>query len=180
MSAVAAKPATLGELIQCYRQKRDISLSKLQELIGIDKSSLSRIENGEIKRPDFQIIQSIAAVLGIPSDDIVELYIEIGHKSDVIYSFLQKALEAPSSASLITKIATKFLEAPNEESLDLVEKLYQTINSVNDTYIKLSLYSLIIDYSRSHGIMPYTAKGLYQRYLIERNEISPNSALHII
>ena len=172
MSAVAAKPATLGELIQCYRQKKDISLSKLQELIGIDKSSLSRIENGEVKRPDFNIIQSIAAELDIPSDDIVELYIEIGHKSDVVFSFLQKALEAPSNASLVAKIAAKFLESSNEDSLDLVEKLYQTTDSVEDTSIQLSLFNLIIDYSRNHGIMPYIAKGLYRKYMIERNDFS--------
>nr|WP_272595643.1 helix-turn-helix transcriptional regulator [Paenibacillus apiarius] len=172
VSAVAAKPATLGELIQCYRQKKDISLSKLQELIGIDKSSLSRIENGEVKRPDFNIIQSIAAELDIPSDDIVELYIEIGHKSDVVFSFLQKALEAPSNVSLITKIAAKFLESSNEDSLDLVEKLYQTTDSIEDASIQLSLFNLIIDYSRAHGIMPYIAKGLYRKYMIERNDFS--------
>ncbi|GAV10843.1 lipopolysaccharide assembly protein LapB [Paenibacillus sp. NAIST15-1] len=36
----------------------------------------------------------------------------------------------------------------------------------------MSLYNLIIDYSRSHGIMPYIAKGLYKQYLIERYDLS--------
>ncbi|BFH15218.1 hypothetical protein J6TS7_34040 [Paenibacillus dendritiformis] len=49
-----------------------MSLSKLLEAVGVDKGSLSRIENGEVKRPDFQSILSIAAVLGIPHNDIVE------------------------------------------------------------------------------------------------------------
>lgn len=172
MRTVAAKPTTLGDLIKNYRQRNKISLAKLQELVGIDKSSLSRIENGEVKRPDFKIIQSIAAVLDIPSDEVIELYIDIGHKSDVTYSFLQKALVARSNESLITKIASKFLEAPNEDSLDLIEKLYQAIGAVEETSIQLSLYSLIIDYSRAHGIMPYIAKGLYKKYIIERNDFS--------
>ncbi|MCE5171652.1 helix-turn-helix domain-containing protein [Paenibacillus profundus] len=172
MSTVAAKPKSLGELIQYHRQKKDISLNKLQELVGIDKGSLSRIENGEVKRPDFQMILSISTALDIPCDDIVELYIEIGHKANVMYSILLKVLEISIPSSLVIKIATKFLESPKENSEDLVEKLYQTTDSVKDTSIKLSLYKLIIDYSRDHGIMFYIAKGLMQEYLIERNDFS--------
>ncbi|WP_019420601.1 helix-turn-helix domain-containing protein [Paenibacillus sp. OSY-SE] len=172
MSTVAAKPKSLGELIQYYRQKKDISLNKLQELVGIDKGSLSRIENGEVKRPDFQMILSIAAALNIPRNDIVEQYIQIGHKSEVIHSILQNALQSSDHPSLITKIAAKFLESSNEDSLDLVEKLYQTTDSVEDTSIQLSLFNLIIDYSRNHGIMPYIAKSSYQKYMIERNDFS--------
>ncbi|MFD3272403.1 helix-turn-helix domain-containing protein [Paenibacillus dendritiformis] len=78
---------SLGELIKHYRQKKEISLSKLQEAVGVDKGSLSRIENDEVKRPDFQSILSIAAVLDIPHNDIVEQYIEIGHKPEVLYTF---------------------------------------------------------------------------------------------
>ncbi|WP_325175948.1 helix-turn-helix domain-containing protein [Paenibacillus profundus] len=99
MSTVTAKPKSLGELILFHRQKKEMILSKLQEAVGVDKGSLSRIENGEVKRPDFNIIQSIAAVLDIPGDDIVEQYIETGHKSDVVFSFLQKDFEAPSNVS---------------------------------------------------------------------------------
>ncbi|WP_019421123.1 helix-turn-helix domain-containing protein [Paenibacillus sp. OSY-SE] len=172
MSTVTAKPATLGELIHYHRKKKDISLNKLKELVGIDKGSLSRIENGEVKRPDFQMILAIAAALDIPSEDIVELYIEIGHKANVMYSILVKVLEFSMTSSLVIKIATKFLESPKENSEDLVEKLYQTTDSLKDTSIKLSLYKLIIDYSRDHGIMFYIAKGLMQEYLIERNDFS--------
>lgn len=172
MRTVTAKPATLGELIQYHRQRKNISLSKLQELVGLDKGNLSRIENGEVKRPNFNIVESIAAVLDISSEDIVEQYMEIGHKSNVIYAFLQKAVAECYSPPLITKIATKYLESPKEDTLDLIENLYQMTDSLEDTSIQLSLYSLIIDYSRAHGIMPYIAKGLYQKYMIERNDFT--------
>ncbi|MBG9795582.1 DNA-binding protein [Paenibacillus dendritiformis] len=172
MSTVAANPQSLGELIQYYRQKKELSLSKLQEAVGIDKGSLSRIENSEVKRPDFQSILSIAAVLDIPHDAIVEQYIEIGHKSEIIYAILQNELTTLEYPSLIPKIAAKYLEAPNEDSLDAVEKLYRTIGSINHPSTQLSLYTLIVDYSRAHGIMPYIAKGLYQKYMIERNVFS--------
>ncbi|BFH14013.1 helix-turn-helix domain-containing protein [Paenibacillus melissococcoides] len=172
MSTVAAKPRSLGELIQYYRQKKKMTLSKLQEAVGVDKGSLSRIENSEVKRPDFQSILSIAAVLDIPHDAIVEQYIEIGHKSEVMYTILQNELTTLEHPSLIPKIAAKFLESPNEDSLYLVGKLYRVIDSIENDSIKLSLYDLILDYSRSHGIMPYIAKSMYQRYLIERNDFS--------
>ncbi|WII40077.1 helix-turn-helix domain-containing protein [Paenibacillus thiaminolyticus] len=172
MSTVAAKPQRLGELIQYYRQKKELSLSKLQEAVGIDKGSLSRIENSEVKRPDFQSILSIAAVLDIPHDAIVEQYIEIGHKSEVIYTILQNELTTLEHPSLIPKIAAKFLEAPNEDSLDAVEKLYHTVDSIDHAPTQLSLFNLIVNYSRAHGIMPYIAKGLFRKYMIERNDFS--------
>lgn len=171
-STVAAKPKSLGELIQYHRLNKNISLSKLQEAVGLDKGSLSRIERGEVKRPDFHILLSIAAALDIPHHDIVELYIEIGHKSEVIFSIFQHELATLEHPLLIRKIAAKFLESPSEDSYDLVEKLYRTIESIENSAIQLSLYHLIIDYSRSHGIMPYIAKGLYRKYMIERNDFS--------
>ncbi|NEZ40347.1 helix-turn-helix domain-containing protein [Paenibacillus alvei] len=172
VSTVAAKPKSLGELIQYHRLNKNISLSKLQEAVGLDKGSLSRIERGEVKRPDFHILLSIAAALDIPHHDIVELYIEIGHKSEVIFSIFQHELATLEHPLLICKIAAKFLESPSEDSYDLVEKLYRTIDSIENSAIQLSLYHLIIDYSRSHGIMPYIAKGLYRKYMIERNDFS--------
>lgn len=172
VSTVTTKPKSLGELIQYHRLNKNISLSKLQEAVGLDKGSLSRIERGEVKRPDFHIILSIAAALDIPHNDIVELYIEIGHKSEVIFSIFQHELATLEHPLLINKIAAKFLESPSEDSFDLVEKLYRTIDSIGNSAIQLSLYHLIIDYSRSHGIMPYIAKGLYRKYMIERNDFS--------
>ncbi|MFL1676839.1 helix-turn-helix domain-containing protein [Paenibacillus dendritiformis] len=172
MSTVAARPKSFGELIQYHRKKKEMSLSKLQEAVGVDKGSLSRIENGEVKRPDFQSILSIASVLEIPHNDIVEQYIEIGHKSEVLYTILQNELITLEHPSLIPKIAAKFLESPNEDTIYLVGKLYRDIDSIDNNSIKLALYDLIIDYSRSHGIMPYIAKGLYRKYMIERNDFS--------
>ncbi|WP_259391995.1 hypothetical protein [Paenibacillus thiaminolyticus] len=56
--------------------------------------------------------------------------------------------------------------------MEAVSKLYRKIDSIDNDSIKLALYNLILDYSRSHGIMPYIAKSMYQRYLIERNDFS--------
>ncbi|WP_259391994.1 helix-turn-helix domain-containing protein [Paenibacillus thiaminolyticus] len=107
MSTVATKPMSLGELIQHHRKRKEMTLAKLQEAVGIDKGSLSRIENNEIKRPDFQAILSITSALNIPHESIVEQYIEIGHKAEVLYEILQNELETLEHPSLILKISKK-------------------------------------------------------------------------
>lgn len=102
--------------------------------------------------------------------DIADQYIEIEHKPEVIYSILQNELETLKHPALIPEIAAKFLESSN--GADGVKKLYRLIDSVDDTSIQLSVYNLIIDYSRAHGFLPYIAKGLNRKYMIERNDFS--------
>ncbi|MCM3293297.1 helix-turn-helix transcriptional regulator [Paenibacillus sp. MER 180] len=164
--------STIGELIQDKRRSLDMTITQLSELSGVPRGTISRIENGEVKRPEFSSVHLLATALNIPFETLVDYYAEIEKKAETLLSMLQSAISEGSNAELIKKVATKYLESPNEDSIDLTEKLYQQINSIEDTSIKLSLYNLIIDYSRSHGIMPYIAKGLYQRYLIERYDFS--------
>ncbi|WP_197255886.1 hypothetical protein [Paenibacillus dendritiformis] len=102
------------------------------------------------------------------NNDIAEQYNEIQKKPEVIFSILQNELETLEHPAFIPEIAAKFLEASN--GMDGVKKLYRAIDSVQDTSIQLAVYNLIIDYSRSHGMMPYMAKGLYRKYMIERND----------
>ncbi|GAV12900.1 helix-turn-helix transcriptional regulator [Paenibacillaceae sp. P-4] len=161
---------TIGELIRDTRCASNIRLTQLSKLSGINKGTISRIENGEVKRPEFSTAYPLATTLDIPFETLVDYYVENEKRSDLLFDILQATIQRRSSTELIRKVANKYLESPNEDSIDLTEKLYQQIDSIEDTSIKLSLYNLIIDYSRSHGIMPYIAKGLYQQYLIERND----------
>ncbi|BFH16124.1 helix-turn-helix domain-containing protein [Paenibacillus melissococcoides] len=163
---------TIGELIQDIRRALDMTLTQLSELSGVPRGTISRIENGEVKRPEFSSVHPLAMTLNIPFETLIDYYVEVEKRSDSLLHILQSTIQQESSIGLIRKVATKFLESPNEDSFDLTEKLYQSIDSIDDTSVKLSLYNLIIDYSRSHGIMPYIAKGMYQRYLIERNDFS--------
>ena len=161
---------TIGELIHDTRFASNITITQLSELSGINKSTISRIENGEVKRPDFSTVQPLAAALKIPFETLVDYYVENEKRSDLLFDILQATIQRRSSTELICKVAAKYLESPNEDSLDLTKKLYKHIGSIEDTSMKLSLYNLIIEHSRSHGIMPYIAKGLYHKYLIERND----------
>ncbi|UHA75758.1 helix-turn-helix transcriptional regulator [Paenibacillus sp. 481] len=156
-----------------------MTLAQLESKINITKGSLSKIENGETKKPEFKTVQAIASVLNIPFHEYVEIYIEIQQKSDSLRGILEIAITTPENTSIAPKIATKFLENEKEDSLELVKQLYSTTASITDTTIQLDLYNSIIDYSRAHGIMPYIAQGMYQVYMIERNDFSRlNSTYH--
>ncbi|NGP57884.1 helix-turn-helix transcriptional regulator [Paenibacillus thiaminolyticus] len=170
MEAVVVR--TIGELIQDTRRALDMTLTQLSELSGVPRGTISRIENGEVKRPEFSSVHPLAMTLNIPFETLIDYYVEVEKRSDSLLHILQSTIQQESSIELIRKVATKFLESPNQDSFDLTQKLYQSIDSVDNTSVQLSLYNLIIDYSRSHGIMPYIARGMYQRYLIERNDFS--------
>lgn len=160
---------TIGELIHDTRCALNITLTRLSELSGIHKGTISRIENGNVKRPEFQTVLPLATVLHIPFETLIDYYVEVETRSDHLRSMYETALTQGSSIEQIRKVAAKYLES-NEDSFELTGKLFDSIESIKDTSIKCSLYDLIIDYSRSHGIMPFIARGMHRKYLIERND----------
>ncbi|NEZ45406.1 helix-turn-helix domain-containing protein [Paenibacillus alvei] len=163
---------TIGELILDTRRASNMSITQLSDLSGVNRGAISRLENNDVKRPEFAAIYALSVALQIPFDTIVHYYVDTEKRSDVLLHILSVSIQQNSDIDLIRKVATKYLEAPNEDSFDLTEKLYQHIDSIEDTSVKLSIYNLIVEYSRSHGIMPYIAKGLYQQYLIERYDLN--------
>ncbi|MFU1792946.1 helix-turn-helix domain-containing protein [Paenibacillus azoreducens] len=160
---------TIGELIHDTRSALHMTLTRLSELSGIHKGTISRIENGNVKRPEFQTVLPLATVLHIPFETLIDYYVEVETRSDHLRSMYETALTQGSSIEQIRKVAAKYLES-NEDSFELTGKLFDSIESIKDTSIKCSLYDLIIDYSRSHGIMPFIARGMHRKYLIERND----------
>ncbi|WP_036705048.1 helix-turn-helix domain-containing protein [Paenibacillus sp. OSY-SE] len=162
---------TIGELIHQYRRESGMTLSQLSDITGSHKGTISRIENGDVKRPEFETVHPLASALGIPFEDIVERYIEIDKRADSLQTILQTVIQS-GNIELINKVALKFLESPSEDSYSLVERLYTLADAIEDKPIRLSLYRLLIHYSRNHGMMLFLAKGLYAAYLIERDDFS--------
>nr|WP_240463916.1 helix-turn-helix transcriptional regulator [Paenibacillus apiarius] len=155
-----------------------MTLSQLSELTGIHKGTISKIENGDVKRPEFTTVRPLATALKIPFAKLIELYIEIDNRADSLQSILQDVIQETGNEELVYKVGLKFLESPNEDSQILIERLYSFVNGLKDKRIKLSLYMLIINYSRDHGIMPFLAKGLLQAYLIKRDDFSKLEAIY--
>ncbi|BFH69836.1 hypothetical protein J27TS7_58290 [Paenibacillus dendritiformis] len=167
-----AQILSIGELIQCHRYNRGMTLAQLSELTGIHKGTISKIENGDVKRPEYKTIRPLADTLQIPLETLVELHITVDKRADTLLFVLQDVIQHSGTADLVTKVGRKFLESPSDDSHALVERLYDFTDSLENKEIKLALYQAIVDYSRDHGIMPFLAKGLLQVYLIERDDFS--------
>ncbi|UHA75076.1 helix-turn-helix domain-containing protein [Paenibacillus sp. 481] len=163
---------TIGDLLRQHRIDADLSVPQLQELSGVHRTTIARIENGEIKRSEYATIQNIAKSLNTPYEVTVEHYICVVPRIDILLSILEEVISL-GSASLASKIAIKYLESPNEDSFDAIEKLYDiTTTCKAEPALKYLLFQTIIDYSRDHGVMLYLAKGQLQSYFIERNDFT--------
>lgn len=67
---VAGQPLTLGASIRQAREKKGISGRRLAAMINMHHGYLSRLEAGDYQRPSPEIIERIAAALGISYDDL--------------------------------------------------------------------------------------------------------------
>ncbi|TPG87870.1 transcriptional regulator [Brevibacillus laterosporus] len=65
-------------------------------------------------------------------------------------------------------MAVKFLESSKKDTIESLENLFEIAGTFGNNDVRLTLYGVIIKYSRTHGLPLYTAKGLFQKYLIDR------------
>jgi transcriptional regulator with XRE-family HTH domain len=142
----------------------------LANLAGIHKAVISKIENGDTKRPEWKTIKAIASILDIPYEQLLECYMDVEQRPDVLLELISEAIGF-SDIPLASKVALKFLESPREDTYTSLERLYTFTGAVTNTEARLSLYNLIVTYARERGVPPYIAKGLLQQYLIERLDL---------
>ncbi|WPS85393.1 helix-turn-helix domain-containing protein (plasmid) [Brevibacillus halotolerans] len=161
---------TIGELIKQKREEKGLSLSEVSRITGISKGVISKIESGETKRPELRTLKPMADVLNIPYEQIIELYIEVEHRFGILHEFLMEVAEI-SKPDLMEKVSIKFLENAKKDSVELLEDLFEIAGTFEKEDIRLTLYGIVIKYARSHGESRYIAKGLYQKYLIEREDL---------
>lgn len=172
MSSVSLEFSTLGELIQRYRQERAMTQANLAELSGVSSGSISKIENGEIRRPDFKTIQPIISVLEIPLDEVLDPFMLTNPRSDTLFMLLYDSFSL-HNASLSSKITSCLLESEDENSEAIAAKLLLNVQQVLDnTETKLALLDVLIAYARSHGMQSFVARGTLQKYLVERDDFS--------
>ena len=65
--------STFGAYIRKKRKERHISLRKLADLIGINFTYLSKIENSELAPPSEEKVLALANVLELDADDLFHL-----------------------------------------------------------------------------------------------------------
>lgn len=163
---------SIGELIHTYRHKQGMALSQLTKLTGIHKATISKIENGEVRRPEYATIQPLARALNVPLKEFIELYVTVERRAEPLLRVLEDVLQQGENAALVRPVGAAFLASTSYDSYTLVEQLYDFTATVELKTMRLTLYQLIVDYSRDHGIMPFLARGLYQVYLIERDDFT--------
>ncbi|QOS97813.1 helix-turn-helix transcriptional regulator [Brevibacterium sp. JNUCC-42] len=161
---------TLGELIKEKRTEMGISLSELGRRSGVSKGIISKIESGETKRPELRNLKLIADTIKIPYEEIIDRYIDVELRTDILEAFLAEAIEI-ANISLLTKVAVKFLGNLKEDTYTMLEHLYSLTATIENNEVRLALYNVIVKYARTHGVPKYIAKGLYQKYLIEREDL---------
>lgn len=175
MKATSPQYSTIGDIIRKYRNEANLMQTQLAEMSGVSSGYISKIENDEVERPSFEKVYPISAALHIPIREIVHPYLETAQKSDVFFGILNKLVKEQRDdlTDLIMQTASACLYSKDEDSIDLMERLYQFADQeVNNDSLKLTLYDLIIRQSRAHGINKFVAKALFQKYLIERNDFT--------
>ncbi len=127
------------------------------------KTEIQNARNGKT-------IKAIASILDIPYEQLLECYMDVDQRPDVLLELISEAIEF-SDIPLASKVALKFLESTREDTYTSLERLYTFTGAVTNTEARLSLYNLIVTYARERGVPPYIAKGLLQQYLIERLDL---------
>lgn len=158
---------TISDIIFQLRKEKNLTYAELEELTGVGKPVLQKLEKGSTRRPEFKTVKAITIAFPEAYQELIECYIRIENRIEVLYEVLQDVLSS-EKPSLASKVALRLLENPNCQTEDSLQRLYYFTQKVNDSSLKLELYNVIVKYSRKHGVMNYIAKGLLQKYLIER------------
>jgi transcriptional regulator with XRE-family HTH domain len=61
---------TIGQKIKTIRQNNELSQSRIEELTGIKREYLSKIENDELKNPTYNTLKKICKGLGVSLADL--------------------------------------------------------------------------------------------------------------
>ncbi|TVX92548.1 helix-turn-helix domain-containing protein [Paenibacillus agilis] len=161
----------LADMMKQRRINLNLKQHEVAVMAQVTKSTISRIENSKHK-PEYPAVKAIASVLNIPYNDFVRVYINLEKKADTVIEILQESItKGEESTDLFKDIINRYIGVA-EDSYDAIEEVYNIANTTQNTSVKLSIHQILIGYSRSHGVMPFLARSLFQVYLIERNDFT--------
>ncbi|WP_164931537.1 helix-turn-helix domain-containing protein [Longirhabdus pacifica] len=167
------KKETLGELVRRHRKQQNMTMGQVQEITGMSKGVISKLENGETKRPELNTIFTISDALHIPHDDVIDRYVNVEQRPHILQTLLVKSISIENNINLdlVKKVALAYLQCDRHETEDALASLYTFTSTIDQRDIKLALYGIITEYARLRGVPPYIAKGLLQVYFIKRLDI---------
>ena len=137
---------TPGERVSDLREQRGLKKKELAETVGVDASTIGRMENNEIKKIDSNIILSIAKYFGVSTDFILGLSddpepknfsigelglsIEAAKKiytGEIDPDVLNMLLEHPNFGMLLNKIA-HFFKGTFAEGYAIQNQIYDLVS----------------------------------------------------
>ncbi|EHQ60829.1 DNA-binding protein [Paenibacillus dendritiformis C454] len=161
---------SIGEIIRLNRKRQELTLAELSALSGIPKGTISKIERGETRHPELDTVLAITSCLSISYTEVIAHYVNMERRVDVLHRILLDIIGFPDTAGAIEKVALRFLECQGIDSYELTGKLYDITLTIENVETRLALFELISSFARNHGIQPFVAKSLFQKYLIERED----------
>ncbi|WP_258958901.1 helix-turn-helix domain-containing protein [Paenibacillus tyrfis] len=171
MVDIKCENKTISDIIFQLRKEKNLTYANLEEFTGVSLPTIHKIESGVTKRPEFKTVKAIATAFPDFYKEIMECYITIENRIDTLYEVLQDVVSYEEHISLVPKVALRLLENPNCETEESLKRLYDFTERVDDPSLRLEIYKLIVRYSRQHGTTTFVAKGLLQKYLIERSDL---------
>ncbi|MFB0844298.1 helix-turn-helix domain-containing protein [Paenibacillus oleatilyticus] len=67
---------TIADFIFQLRKEKSLTYAELEELTGVSRGVLHKIEIGETKHPEYKTVKAISPVLLVPYFQVIEGYIE--------------------------------------------------------------------------------------------------------
>ncbi|WP_239551366.1 helix-turn-helix domain-containing protein [Paenibacillus elgii] len=162
---------TIADIIFQLRKEKNLTYAELEELTGVGITVLHKIETGATKRPEFKTIKAIATALPTHYTEIIECYIEEEDRVETLFEILREVITLKDDFTLAPAVALRLLQSPQRSTEDSLQRLFDFTETVSDAPLRASLFTVIVQYSREHGVPYYVAKGLLQKYLIERNDL---------
>ncbi|SYX82149.1 XRE family transcriptional regulator [Paenibacillus alvei] len=172
MGVVKPRNETLGELIRRYRDELNMTQQELANRSGVNNKRVSFLEYGGAPR-DYAILQSIFSVLHIPTYEVVTALANTKIHSEIWLSFLQQLVSSEDDISLAREVMVHLMASQDKNSEVGFEKLLSIVQQGSGNLgTRLELMDEAIMYAQRRGLQTYVAKGLFYRYLVERDDFS--------
>ena len=152
-------PGGIRERMEDLRNRRKLTLKEVSEKTGIDYSTLSRIENGNVKKVGDDVLLKLARFFGVPTDFLLGItnvpdkknytIEELGLTSDAARNLYTGAIENrvinlllvhPDFATLTNRIAD-YLDDRMAAGIAAQNQLYDSVSDLMMQALRRKLYA---------------------------------------